>query len=302
MDGYYFGDDAVWPDPLTLRLALLTVFVVTACTEKETVEASAIAAQRIVTLAPNLAELVYAVGAGEQLVGVSAWSDYPDAVLDIPVIGDAFALDQERLALARPDILLVWESGMPVKVVDELRAIGYNVAPIKTRGLDDIGEALLQIGRLTGHDDEAIEAATAFRSQLQSLRRAYQGLEPIRVFYQVASRPLYTINSEHYISEMISLCGGENIFDDLSELAPTVDVEAVVDRDPEVLLASTDSGKNAFYEWQRWPGIAANRAGNHFLLPADEIGRASTRVIVAAKAMCSALQQARSNLDTRAQQ
>jgi len=277
-------------------LALLaTLVVVVACSEKQVAQPVPANANRIVSLAPNLTELVYTVGAGGQLVGVSAWSDYPRAVLDLPVVGDAFTVDQEQLALAKPDLLLVWESGTPTHVVDELREIGYNVVSIRTRELDDVAEALLQIGELTGHVDKAAKAAAMYRGELQSLRDRYQSLPPIRVFYQVAARPLYTINNEHYISELISICGGDNIFKDLGELAPTVDVEAVVDRDPEVMLASTDAGDDAFVEWERWPDMAANKSGNWFLLPADEIGRATTRVIVAGNAMCVALQQARIN-------
>ena len=277
-------------------LALLAALVVVvACSETQETPSAPATALRVVSLAPNLTELVYTVGAGEQLVAVSAWSDYPREVLQLPVIGDAFTVDQEQLALAKPDLLLVWESGTPAHVVDELRSIGYNVATIRTRDLDDVAKALLQIGTLTGHSSQAEAAAATYRDNLQALRERYQSLAPIRVFYQVAARPLYTINNEHYISELISVCGGDNIFEDLSELAPTVDVEAVVDRDPEVMLASTDAGDDAFVEWQRWPNIAANRFGNHFLLPADEIGRATTRVIVAGNDMCLALQQARVN-------
>ena len=277
-------------------LALLAALVVVvACSEKQVAQPVPANANRIVSLAPNLTELVYTVGAGGQLVGVSAWSDYPRAVLDLPVVGDAFTVDQEQLALAKPDLLLVWESGTPTHVVDELREIGYNVVSIRTRELDDVAGALLQIGELTGHVDKAAEVAAAYRRELQTLRDQYQSLPPIRVFYQVAARPLYTINNEHYISELITICGGDNIFKDLRELAPTVDVEAVVDRDPEVMLASTDAGDDAFVEWERWPGMAANQTGNLFLLPADEIGRATTRVLVAGNAMCVALQQARIN-------
>jgi iron complex transport system substrate-binding protein len=284
-------------------LALLAALVVVAaCSEKQDPAPAPHTAQRIVSLAPNLTELLFTVGAGSQLVGVSAWSDYPREVLDLPVVGDAFNVDQEQLALARPDLLLVWESGTPGHVVDELRGIGYSVVSIRTRSLDDIASALQQLGALTGHVDEAESAARRYRAALQSMRDQYSGLAAIRVFYQVAARPLYTINNEHYISELISVCGGDNIFSDLSDLAPTVDVEAVVDRDPEVMLASTDAGDDAFAEWTRWPGMAANRMGNQFLLPADEIGRATTRVIIAGRAMCLALQQARINRDKEARQ
>ncbi len=279
-----------------MALVVITA-VVTACSEPKNTESVPQTAPRIVSLAPNLTELIYAIGAGEQLVGVSAWSDYPREVLQLPVVGDAFTVDQELLTLLDPDLLLVWESGTPTHTVDELRAAGYKVTTIRTRGLDDIATAMLTLGELTGFHDDAAEAASDFRLQVQTLRDRYRGESAIRVFYQVSARPLYTVNSEHYVSELISICGGKNIFDDLNALAPTVDVEAVVDRDPEVMLASTDAGDDAFIEWERWPAIGAIQYGNQFLLPADEIGRATGRLIIAGNAMCIALQQARINRD-----
>lgn len=252
-------------------------------------------ASRIVTLAPNLAELVYAAGAGDVLVGVSAYSDYPPAVESLPAVGDAFTIDQERLALLRPDLLLAWESGTPRHIVDELRLAGYEVETIRTRSLDDIASALIRIGTLAGTQQKAREVAAEFSAALQEIGAANAGAEPIRVFYQVSSRPLYTVGRAHYASELISLCGGQNVFSDLEELAPAIDVEAVIDRNPEIMLAGDDAGDDAFSEWQRWPAIAANQYGNRFLLPADELSRPTTRVLVAATAICEALRSARAN-------
>lgn len=235
------------------------------------------------------------MGAGDKLVGVSAWSDYPRTVLDLPEVGDAFSVDLEQLELLAPDLLLVWESGTPAHTVDELRQHGYRVEPIRTRGLADVTAAILRVGVLAGREESARDVAAEFDAALQALRETYADEQPIDVFFQVSARPLYTINREHYVSELIELCGGRNIFDDLNELAPAISVEAVVDRNPEVMLASTDAGDDAFDEWERWPNLAANRFGNLFLLPADEIGRASPRLPVAADAMCLALQQARIN-------
>jgi iron complex transport system substrate-binding protein len=250
---------------------------------------------RIVTLAPNLAELVFAVGAGDQLVGVSAWSDYPRAVLKLPEVGDAFVVDQEQLAFLNPDLLLVWESGTPLHTVDELRKRGYRVESVRTRGLDDVAAALRRVGDLTGRQEQADAAAEEFTAGLQSLREQYVDQPPIDVFYQVSARPLYTVNREHYVSGLIDICGGRNIFDDLDDLAPAISAEAVIDRDPEVMLASTDAGDDAFALWDRWPSLAAIKYGNQFLLPADEIGRATPRLLIAGNAMCLALSQARAN-------
>jgi iron complex transport system substrate-binding protein len=249
--------------------------------------------QRIVTLAPNLTELVFAAGAGEFLVGVSAYSDYPPEVSVLPIVGDAFTIDQERLALLKPDLLLAWENGTPTHVVDELRHSGYRVEVIGTNVLADIPTALKQIGRLTGREEPAVRVADEFDAAVGALRARFEGREQLRVFYQVSKRPLYTVSRSHYVSELIVACGGRNIFADLEELAPAVGVEAVLDRDPEVILASGDAGDDAFADWSRWPDIAANRFGNRYLMPADEISRPTPRVLAAGRAICDALQTSR---------
>jgi iron complex transport system substrate-binding protein len=277
-----------------VALACLCVLLCGCSDESSVLEESA-AAQRVVTFAPHLAEIMHVVGAGEQLVGVSAWSDYPREVLELPEVGDAFTVDQEQLSLLRPDLLLVWDSGMPSHTVDELRKLGYRVESITTRGLDDVVVAMRRIGELTGRRGRAEEAAADFSNAFAALREEYRDASAIDVFFQVSARPLYTVNREHFISEIITICGGRNIFDDLEGFAPSVDVEAVVSRDPEVMLAGADLGEGAFAEWARWPKLAANRYGNQFLLPDETIGRPSPRLVLAGRSVCLALDQARRN-------
>ena len=252
---------------------------------------------RVATLAPHLTELVFAAGAGDKLVGVSAYSDHPEEALELPLIGDAFAVDHEQLAMLNPDLLLAWQGGTPAHVVDELRRFGYNVEVIQIRKLADVADALRRIGELTDSIDKANDVASKYTQGLQAFEQHYAGADDVRVFYQVDKRPLYTINDQHYVSELIDLCGGSNVFSDLDGLAPTVSVEAVVERDPEAMFASSDAGYGAFDQWDRWPHIAANRYRNRFLMPADEIGRATPRLLIAAKAVCDALQSSRANRD-----
>ncbi|MDJ0748332.1 MAG: helical backbone metal receptor [Woeseiaceae bacterium] len=256
-------------------------------------------AQRVVTFAPHLAELMFAVGADEQLVGVSAWSDFPPPVRDLPLVGDAFTVDQEQLRLLEPDLLLVWESGMPSSTVDELRRANYRVEVIRTRGIADVGDAMARIGELTGRQDVAAEAIARYEREIDDLRTTYADAAPVNVFFQVSARPLYTVNGEHFISEVIAVCGGRNVFADLDDLAPSVAVEAVIERNPDVMLAGTGAGDDAFDVWNRWPDLAANRYGNQFLIPGDLIGRATPRLAAAGRAVCLALDQARDNRDAR---
>ena len=247
------------------------------------------------SLAPHLAELVFAVGAGDMLVGVSAYTDYPDAAAKLPVVGDAFGLDQERLAVIQPDVLLAWNSGTPAHVIDDIRARGYRVEVVTTASISDISTALQQIGKLTGHAHEADAVTHEFEDRMRKLMVEHNDAKPISVFYQISKRPLYTVNAEHYVSELIEICGGTNVFAYLGGLAPLIGVEAVLQRNPEVIMASTDAGPEAFLEWQRWPDLAANRYANQFLMPANEIGRATPRLLVAAGAVCDALDQSRRN-------
>lgn len=257
-------------------------------------------AQRVVTFAPHLAELAYAVGVDEQLVGVSAWSDFPPPVRDLPVIGDAFTIDQEQLRLLEPDLLLVWESGMPSSTVDELRQGGYRVEVIRTRGIADVGRAMARIGELTGNQSGAAEAIARYEREIDDLRTTYADAAPITVFFQVSARPLYTVNGEHFISEVIAVCGGRNVFADLDDLAPSVTVEAVIERNPDVMLAGTGAGGDeAFGVWNRWPDLAANRYGNQMLIPGDLVGRATPRLAAAGRAVCLALDRARDNRDAQ---
>lgn len=265
------------------------------CSPDSVPETPAGSAQRVVTFAPHLAEMMFAAGAGELLVGASAWSDYPEEVLELPEVGDAFTVDQEQLALLRPDLVLVWESGMPAHTVDELRQRGYHVEAIRTRGLDDVVAAMRRIGQLTGREKTANRAADEFVAVFDRLREQYRDADPIDVFFQISTRPLYTVNREHFISEIIAICGGRNIFDDLDGFAPSVDVEAVLDRDPDVMLAGANLGDDAFTEWRRWPELAAGRYGNQFLLPDETIGRPSPRLMLAGQSVCTALEQAREN-------
>lgn len=278
---------------VTCILALASACERSADEQPQGNEGTTAEAQRIVTLAPHLAEIAFAVGAGDRVVGVSAWTDRPPAAVALPVVSDAFTVDQERIAMLEPDLLLAWGGGMPGHVIDELRARGFRVETIETRGLEDVAHAIERIGALTGHAREAQRVAGEFRGELRRLAERYRDAPPIDVFFQVSREPLYTINGEHYMSELIETCGGRNVFADLGRLAPMIDVEAVLSRNPEVMLASADNPPDAFDVWKRWPELAVNRYGNYFFLPAGDIGRASPRLAAAGRNLCAVLDQGR---------
>jgi len=249
---------------------------------------------RIVTLAPNLAELVYAAGAGEQLVGVVQYSDYPSAVGALPRVGDAFRIDYEALRLLRPDVVLAWASGTPRGVIDKLHQLDYRVVELDAQTLDGIADELEQIGVIAGTRSLANAAAQAFRDGVVELRAGVKSAGRPRVFYQISAAPYYTVSGQHVISELIELCGGENVFAALPELAPSVSLEAVLRANPDVILAATTDGDDKWQAvWQRWSFVTAVRKRALYSVNANWVSRSTPRILAAGRQICGALQAAR---------
>ena len=257
-------------------------------------------AQRIVTLAPHLTELVYTAGAGDRLVGVVAWSDYPPAARELPQIGDAFRVDLERLAQLRPDLVLGWETGNPAEVIAQLERHGYRVVTLATPGLDAVADNLVAIGELAGTTDIAGVAAADYRRSLSALRTQYAEARAVSVFYQISPQPLYTVGGPHPITQMIETCGGRNIFDDIDAMAPVVSIEDVVLRDPDAIVAGPPpGGDDTLDNWRRWPQLAAVRHARLYAVDPSLVTRASTRLLDGLRQLCQALEHARSQPDAQ---
>ncbi len=249
-------------------------------------------ARRIVSLAPHLTELLFAAGAGDRVVGASAYSDHPAAARDIPRIGDSHAFDIERILALRPDLVVAWGAGNAPRHIARLEHLGIPVHVEGAERLDDIGEAIERLGRLAGTEPVAREAARRYRERLAGLRARHAGLAPVRVFHQVWDDPLMTVNGHHPVSDLIAACGGANIFADAPALAPLVSREAVLRAAPEVITAA-DQGSDPLAAWRRWPTLPAVAAGRLVLLPADAISRLSPRLLDAAGPLCAAIDAAR---------
>lgn len=253
-------------------------------------------AQRIVSLAPNLTELAFAAGAGDRIVGTPQFSDYPQAARAIPRIGDAFRLDFERVLALRPEVVLVWEPGTPVAIVQRLRSLHLRVEQVTTWNLAGIAQAVRAIGKIAGTRATADTAATKFERDIEALRQRYSQKAPITVFLQINDQPLYTVNGKQIMSELLSLCGGRNVFAALNDLAPQIGIEAVIAANPEVIISTGDARAEAFKQWRRWPRLAAVASGNVYTLPPDDTARSTTRMAQGAAAICRTLETARQRL------
>jgi iron complex transport system substrate-binding protein len=251
-------------------------------------------ARRIVSLSPGITELLFEVGAGGRIVGVSEFSNYPLAARGLPQVSRAQGIDLERIASLRPDLIVTWGSGYSPALLDSLRRLGTPVYVLETKSLESIATSIERLGILTG-SSTAANLARGFRERLATLQRRFAGRSAVRVFYQVWNSPIMTLSGGHLASEVMRTCGARNVFEDLQPLVATVDVEAVIAARPQIVLTAeagaVDHG--ALEGWKRYPQLPAVAAGRLVTLDADELDRGSTRVLDATEALCAVVEEAR---------
>jgi iron complex transport system substrate-binding protein len=237
-------------------------------------------ANTLITLAPHLTELAFEAGVGAQVIATVEFSEYPPKASSIPRVGDAFRLDLERILELQPDLVVAWQSGNPPAAIGYLQSLGIPTWIIEIRHPEDIATTLEALGVASGNPTTAQAAAAQTRQQLESLAARYAGLPPVSYFYQVSANPLYTVTGEHLISRCLALCGGRNVFQDTPGLAPQVSHESVIEADPQALLAPAGpEAPDPLSDWREWAGMQAVRSEALFLLPADEISRATPRML-----------------------
>lgn len=254
---------------------------------------AAAAAERVVTLAPHLAELVCTVGACDRLVGVVAHTDEPGAK-DVPRIGDAFSLNPEAVLALRADLVLAWRGGTSPQLVERLQALKIPVRWVAVNTLEDVGAALLDIGGQLSREDAACAAEARYRGRLLQLRERYAGRPELRVFYQIEVQPMFSVNRQSPISEAIELCGGVNVLADMPMLSAPVSTEAVLAARPDVIVYGRQDMAAAIRAfWARWPQLRAVHQGQLYAIDADRLTRQSPRVLEGVAELCETLEVAR---------
>ena len=251
-------------------------------------------ARRIVSLAPYLSELLFAAGAGQAVVGVSEFSDYPEAAAAVTRVGGGAGLDLEAILALQPDLVVAWQSGNPVNQVERLGSLGLTVFLSEPRQLLDVPETLLRLGQLAGTETVAKAAADSFITRYRQLEKRYAQRSLVSVFYQIWEQPLMTLNGEHLFTDVLRLCGGRNVFAELPALAPQVDIEAVLAVDPELIVVAVDEQDSALLAaWQRWPSLTAVHNGHVYAVARDRLLRHTPRILEGAEEMCEILEGVR---------
>lgn len=241
-------------------------------------------ATRIISLAPDITEDLFAIGVGANVVGVIAGSDYPQAAKDKTIVGSYSGLDLERIITLQPDLIVTWSNAFArqILILRQLKIPVYVATPVQ---LEDVPRTIINLGILTGHQQQAFALAADFKQQLVTLNNQYHSNKPVKVFYQLGSYSLMTLNKKSWVNQVISLCGGQNIFADAKIIAPEVSWEAIINANPEIVL--TDAKQLDWRNhWQAWPMIDAVKNKRLYSIDPDLIDRAGPRLIEGVKRIC----------------
>ncbi|NDL71443.1 helical backbone metal receptor [Vreelandella alkaliphila] len=252
-------------------------------------------ARRIATLSPGATELTYAAGAGEQVVAVVSYSDYPPEAKDVASVGSHTRIDLEALVGLAPDLVIGWVTGNPAEQMETLEALGMPVFYIEPRTVDDVAHTIERLARLAGTEPAGQQVADGFRKGMADLEARYGDRDPVRTFYQVWDQPLMSVNDEHLIGQVVQLCSGENVFGDQPRLVPRLDDEAVLVANPEAIIAGGMGEENRHWltHWEQYPHLSAVADDSLYFVPPSLIQRPTPRLLEGARLLCEKLEQTR---------
>lgn len=253
---------------------------------------------RIASLAPNITAMLFAAGAGGELVATTEYSSEPPAAMRIARIGDANAIDLERLVALHPDVIVAWPGGENPAETELIGRLGIPIYRERVAALPDLPASVRRLGVLAGTQSAADREAEELDAQIAALTRRYADSKPVTVLLQVWSRPVYTIGGPHLLTNALRTCGARNVFADLRQLGPAVSTEAVIARDPEVIVAVAPRAQSASWlaQWQRFPKLRAVASGNLINFPDQRLTRLGPGTLEATAELCRAIDAARSRL------
>lgn len=259
-------------------------------------------AQSIVGLAPHIVENLFSAGAGEKIVGVVSYADYPEQAMSIAQVGSAYAWSLETVVALNPDLVVLWGSGNGMAALPQLERMGLKVYVSEPRELADIAASIIDFGILAGTQDIAEASARKFEQDISAVHARYASKQRLRVFYQIWNNPLQTINGEHMISHVMDLCGGDNIFASAQQLAPRISLESVLEEDPHAIVASGMGVSRPEWldDWKQYGSLQAVQRGALLHVHPDLIQRPTTRIALGAADLCDKLARVRLQLPLNA--
>lgn len=239
--------------------------------------------QRIVSLAPSLTEILYAVGAGDQVVGVTTFCDYPPEALKKPKIGGMVDPNLEAIVAMRPDLVLATMEGNREETVRQLERLGLRVVVVNPTGVSGILRAIETVGRVTALESRAQRVVTNLRNRLDRVARAISGRPRPRVLYLLWTEPAIVPGRDTVITDLISRAGGESVSGQEPLPYPRYSLEEVVAKAPEIVILARHDSWQVDEPLQPWrhPAISlpAFATGRVYTIDGDLINRPGPRVV-----------------------
>jgi iron complex transport system substrate-binding protein len=256
---------------------------------------------RIVSLSPGGTEMLFAAGAGHEVVATVQYSDVPPEAKHVPRIGDAISIDLERLVQIHPDVVVAWPGGGNPAQLEKIARLAIPVYELLARRLKDLAPSIRRLGVLAGTEPQAEADAREIEARLANLERTYAGAEGgahhPSVLLEVWNRPIYTVGGRHLMTDALELCGARNVFADLPEPGPVVDIEAIIARDPDIIIAAGPPGESAVWltDWKRFGTLHAVRSRRLIAFEDQGLSRLGPSVLDATEALCRAIARSESS-------
>lgn len=257
-------------------------------------------AERVIALSPHIVENLYSAGAGDKIVGVVTYSNFPEQAQQIEVVGSYNNINHERILELNPDLIIAWQSNSNQDSINRLKELGFAVYIDQPKALADTAKSIRDFGILSGTSLIANAAANQYLSKLKQLKNRFASAQTVSTFYQVWNRPLQTISAPHVINDVIELCGGRNIYADLFAVAPLINIESVLEINPQAIIASGVGQKRPDWldEWKSWTSLTAVKNNHLFFVQPDYIQRYTVRILQGIETMCQQLDRVRNKIQT----
>ncbi|MGA2466211.1 MAG: cobalamin-binding protein [Thermodesulfobacteriota bacterium] len=239
--------------------------------------------KRIVSLAPNITEILFSLGLDEEIVGVSIHCNFPEKAKSKVQVGSYISLDFEKITFLKPDLVIATGAGNTRDMVDRLGKLGFPTYVIFPKNFNDVLKSIDHLGQVVGREKEAMGIILGIKQRRQRVIELTKGLSRPKVFLQIGEAPIVTVGKGSFADDLIHLAGGENIARKEKEMYPRLGMEEILKRSPEVILISSMNPKGDYQrvlqEWSRWKMIPAVKNGRVHLIDSDLIDRPSPRII-----------------------
>jgi vitamin B12 transport system substrate-binding protein len=257
--------------------------------------------QRIIALAPHIVESLYAIGAGQQIIGTTAHSDYPKAAEDILRVGNYARLQIEKIIQLKPDVIIAWKTGNPAADLARLEKYQLKVIYSQPQTLEDVAKELIMLGKVTGREQAANAVAAEYTKKLQRIKNTYANKSKVSVFYELWSRPLRTVANKAWPQQLIQLCGASNPFAKAQDDYPSIGLEQVLVTLPQIVIQPSEQGSDRpdGLNWPQWQHIPAVKNNFIFHPNADKAHRMTTRMLDEVQILCEQIDTARQFYQTQ---